>query len=316
MKTLVVVQARTGSTRLPGKVLLPLAGRPMLERMLARVFAARPPFDIVVATTTCSTDDGVVEAATRMGVRVFRGHETDLLDRHYRAALESKADVVVKIPSDCPLVDPAAIARVLDAHWSSGADYTSNLHPATWPDGTDVEAISMHALAIAWREAKAPHEREHTTPFLWEHPNRFRTKNVESPLGDHATTHRLVVDYAEDYDVVRAVFEALWTSSIKPFSIFDAVVWLDENPRVRERNAKYRGASSQLGRASERPHRRERSGSPASGARAEADLSERGDDARSQTLAGVRDGSAATMRRARAGHVGDAPCDPRFHARR
>jgi spore coat polysaccharide biosynthesis protein SpsF len=115
---LVVVQARTGSSRLPGKVRLPLGGKTLLERMLERVLVATSRFDLVVATTVDSEDDGIVELAAKAGVRCFRGHPTDLLDRHYRAALAAGrgVDTIVKIPSDCPLIDPAIIDRVLAAH--------------------------------------------------------------------------------------------------------------------------------------------------------------------------------------------------------
>jgi spore coat polysaccharide biosynthesis protein SpsF len=244
VKTLVVVQARAGSTRLPGKVLLPLAGRPLLARMIERVSAARSPFDLVVATTTLGEDDAIVQVCRAAGVDVFRGHPTDLLDRHWRAAEAAKADVVVKIPSDCPLIDPAIVDRVLDAHASSGADYTSNLHPASYPDGFDVEAMSAYALETAWREAQRPHEREHTTPFLWDQPQRFRVHNVAWETGrDLSMTHRLVVDYPEDYRLVRDVFDALWTPSRRVFDLGDVLAWLDAHPQARRINERLVGVN-------------------------------------------------------------------------
>src|SRR3954468_11131426 len=182
MRTVVVVQARTGSTRLPGKVLLPVAGAPLLARMLERVRAATTPFEIVVATTIDPSDDPVVDLCRSEGARIFRGHPTDLLDRHVMAARELRADAVVKIPSDCPLIDPAAIDRVLGAF---EGDFTSNLHPATWPDGHDVEIMTVEALETAHREATKPHEREHTTPFVWDQPQRFRCTNVTWESGSN-----------------------------------------------------------------------------------------------------------------------------------
>src|SRR5215831_16729863 len=129
MRTVVVVQARTGSTRLPGKVLLPLAGRPLLQRMLERVLASRTPSAVVVATTTDQADAPIVSIAETAGVECFRGHPTDLVDRHYRAGLAYGADVVVKIPSDCPLIDPAVIDRVIVSYTAraSEIDFVSNL---------------------------------------------------------------------------------------------------------------------------------------------------------------------------------------------
>jgi spore coat polysaccharide biosynthesis protein SpsF len=212
MNIVVVIQARMGSTRLPGKVMLPLAGAPLLARMLERVVAARTPFETVVATTTDSADDPIVDLSRRSGVACYRGHPIDLLDRHYQAALIHHADVVVKIPSDCPLIDPEVIDRVLGEFIArrEPVDYLSNLHPASWPDGQDVEAMTLGALDTAWREARRPFEREHTTPFLWERPERFRIGSVMMPGGeDLSMAHRWTVDYPEDYQFVATIYEHL-----------------------------------------------------------------------------------------------------------
>jgi spore coat polysaccharide biosynthesis protein SpsF len=251
MKVVAVVQARSGSTRLPGKVLLPLGEKTMLERMLERLVAARSPEAVIVATTVDPADDAVARAAHAAGVECFRGHPTDLLDRHYQVGLRASADVLVKIPSDCPLIDPAVVDRVVGAHVerSGLVDYTSNLHPESYPDGSDVEAMTFDALAVAWREAIRPYEREHTTPFLWDQPGRFRLENVlwEAPAPDIARdvslTHRVVVDYEDDYEVVRAVFEALWSPGRPVFSVGEIVAFLDAHPKVRARNASRRGVS-------------------------------------------------------------------------
>jgi spore coat polysaccharide biosynthesis protein SpsF len=239
MTTVVVVQARVGSTRLPGKVLLPLGGRPMLHRMLERLSYARVPDAIVVATTTETADDAVCEVAARAGVACFRGHPTDLLDRHYQVARATRAEVVVKIPSDCPLIDPRVVDRVVGAHLerAGAADYTSNLHPESYPDGSDVEAIAAEALHTAWREADRPHEREHTTPFLWDQPHRFRLASVLWEAGrDLSRSHRVVVDYPEDYQVVRAVFDALHAAQGPAFTVSAIASFLDAHPEVRRAN--------------------------------------------------------------------------------
>jgi spore coat polysaccharide biosynthesis protein SpsF len=247
MSTLVVIQARTGSTRLPGKVRLPLAGRTLLERMIERVTAATSSFQVVVATTTDPVDDAVALLAAAASVGCFRGHPTDLLDRHYQAAIAAGPgiDTVVKIPSDCPLVDPRVIDRVLEAHFASGDnDYTSNLHPATYPDGQDVEVMTMDALAAAHREAERPLEREHTTPFLWERPDRFRIGNVTWETGlDLSMSHRLTVDYPADYDLVRAVFDALYTPERPVFSLVEILRLLEDRPDVFALNERYAGVN-------------------------------------------------------------------------
>ncbi len=246
MRTLVVVQARRGSTRLPDKILRPLAGAPLLLRMLERVGAARTPFDLVVATTTDAADDAVVELAKGAGHDVHRGHPTDLLDRHYAAAKARGADVVVKIPSDCPLIDPAVIDRVLAAHLTAArpCDFTSNLHPASYPDGNDVEAMSFAVLESAWREATKPHEREHTTPFIWDRPERFACRNVTWETGlDLSLSHRLTIDYAEDYELIRAVFDALYTPERPIFPLARILAFLEAHPGIHALNEKYRGVN-------------------------------------------------------------------------
>jgi spore coat polysaccharide biosynthesis protein SpsF len=243
MRVLVVVQARTSSTRLPQKVLLPLAGKPLLVRMLDRVRAARTPFQLCVATTTDAGDDPVARLADDAGVACVRGHPTDLLDRHVQAARQADAQAVVKIPSDCPLIDPKVIDRVIGTFLDDPTfDYVSNLHPATWPDGYDVEVMTRAAIETAHREATRPHEREHTTPFLWDQPGRFRLKNVAWER-DLQMTHRLTIDYPEDYEVVRAVFEALYREGSAPFGLEEILAYLEAHPEVFCINQRYAGVN-------------------------------------------------------------------------
>jgi spore coat polysaccharide biosynthesis protein SpsF len=244
MRVVVVVQARTGSTRLPGKVLMPLANRPLLHRMLERVLAARTPSAVVVATTLEPADDVIVELSKEAGVGCVRGHATDLLDRHYSAGLAFEADVVVKIPSDCPLVDPAVIDRVIGwyAAHADRADFVSNLHPPTYPDGNDVEVMPLRVLEAAWIEAARPHEREHTTPFIWERPDRFRVHNIvwESGL-DLSSTQRWTIDYIEDYRFLSAVYEGLWSRTRPIFSMADVLSLLEACPEIAALNACHAG---------------------------------------------------------------------------
>jgi spore coat polysaccharide biosynthesis protein SpsF len=244
MRIVVVVQARTGSTRLPGKVLMPLANRPMLHRMLERVLAANTPSAVVLATTLDRADDVIETFAKEAGVACFRGHPTDLLDRHYSAGIRFQADVVVKIPSDCPLVDPAVIDHVIGyyAAHAGGADFVSNLHPATYPDGNDVEVIPFGVLETAWIEATAEHEREHTTPFIWERRDRFRIHNITWESGlDYSSTHRWTIDYLEDYQFLTAVYEALWTDTRPIFSLADVLSLLEARPDIAALNACHAG---------------------------------------------------------------------------
>jgi spore coat polysaccharide biosynthesis protein SpsF len=252
MKITVVIQARTGSTRLPGKVLLPVAGAPLLQRMIERVCAARTPSEVVIATTELAIDDPICDVARAAGVACVRGHATDCLDRHVAAARATSADAVVKIPSDCPLIDPATIDRVLRSYVEEAdVDYVSNLHPPTWPDGFDVEVMTRGALETAWREATRPLDREHTTPFLWDNPERFLTRNVLWETGlDYSASHRLTLDYAEDYAVIRGVYDELWSAD-RHFTLAEIVALLAARPALRAHNAMHLGTSWYRKHASE-----------------------------------------------------------------
>jgi spore coat polysaccharide biosynthesis protein SpsF len=246
MTRLVVVQARTGSSRLPNKVMMPLAGRPLLQRMIERVRGARTPFELVVATTSDAGDDVIRALCRSLGVQCYSGHPTDLLDRHYRAAVSARADEIVKIPSDCPLIDPAVIDRVLAFHAEHRGelDYTSNLHPASYPDGNDVEVIPFGVLEEAAREATRPLEREHTTPFVWERPARYRLGNVAWETGlNYSMTHRWTIDYAEDYEFISAVYDELWSATGQLFSLQDILRLLEARPDMATINAAYAGVN-------------------------------------------------------------------------
>lgn len=246
MTTAVVVQARTGSTRLPNKVLLPLAGAPLLVRMTERLRAAKTPFELVVATTTDAADDPIAALCEANDLRVFRGHPTDLLDRHLRAAETVDADVVVKIPSDCPLIDPACVDRVLAFfHETRGQlDFVSNLHPASWPDGNDVEVMPIDLVRLAHREARKPLELEHTTPFFWDQPARFRIGNVAWETGkDLSMTHRFTIDYPEDYAFLEAVYAALYRPYDPVFSIATVLELLERRPEVFALNQRWAGVN-------------------------------------------------------------------------
>ena len=246
MKTLVVVQARMGSRRLPGKVLLPLAGRPLLERMLQRLLAARFPCQVCVATSTAAEDEPIRQLCRRLAVPVVSGHPTDLLARHLQAGRELGADVIAKIPSDCPLIDPAVVDRVLGhfATLKGQLDFVTNLHPPSWPDGNDVEVMSMRVLELAGEEATQAFEREHTTPFIWDRPTRFRIGNVSWGAGrDLSKTHRFTIDYLEDYQFISRVYDELCTSARPIFNLPDILALLARQPEILRLNARWSGQS-------------------------------------------------------------------------
>ena len=222
-----------------------MQGKPLFLRQAERVAAARLAGRIIIATTLDAGDDPIEEICCQEGLDCFRGHAEDLLDRHYQAALRFPADAVIKIPSDCPLIDPAVIDRVIAfylAH-SSDFDFVSNLHPATFPDGNDVEIMSFPALERAWREARRPMEREHTTPYIWEHPDFFRIGNVVMEGGvDYSMTHRFTIDYAEDYTFIREVFDELYPRNSR-FGVDDILGLLERRPEIYAMNARYAGVN-------------------------------------------------------------------------
>ena len=240
---IVFVQARIGSTRLRGKVLKKIAGREVLLHQLGRIRQAKTISQVVVITSLNSENDQIEMVCEKNSIPVYRGSETDLLDRHYMAAKLFKADFVVKIPSDCPLTDPRIIDSVIGL-WQDNQglyDYVSNYHPPTFPDGLDVEGCTFSVLETAWREARKLHEREHTFPFIWDNPARFRIGNLKNSRGNMFMTHRWTLDYPEDFQFVQAVFE--YFSGRVDFSFDDVLGLLDERPDIAELNKKYNGVN-------------------------------------------------------------------------
>jgi spore coat polysaccharide biosynthesis protein SpsF len=243
MKIVTAIQARTSSTRLPYKVMLPLCGEPLLFRMIERVRRASFAGTIVVATTTLVEDDIIEKLCLKKGIQCFRGDPSDLLDRHYQLALDYRADAIVKIPSDCPLIDPRVIDNVIRYYLKNffNFDYVSNLHPATYPDGNDVEVMSFESLETAWKRASRDFEREHTTPYIWENPIKFRIGNVTWPTGmDLASTHRWTIDYEEDYLFICEVFNHLFYENPE-FTLEDILSLINENPELSRLNERYAG---------------------------------------------------------------------------
>lgn len=245
LKIVTVIQARTGSSRLPNKILLPLANKPLLYRMFERVAASKMCGKIVIATTTDKSDDVVENLCNKFNMICFRGHPTDLLDRHYQAAKLFSADAVVKIPSDCPLIDKSVIDKVLNYYMENlnYFDYVSNLHPPTYPDGNDVEIMSFKALSDAWENANRELEREHTTPYFWENPDKFRIGNVIWETGlDYSMSHRFTIDYEKDYNFIKQVYDELY--SVNPiFTLNDILDLLDRKPEIKKINEEYCGVN-------------------------------------------------------------------------
>ena len=207
MRTVAIIQARMTSTRLPGKIMADVGGQPLLRHVVARARRAQRLDVVAVATTTNQLDDDVERFCRAEGIRYFRGSELDVLDRYYRAAEHFGAEAVVRLTSDCPLLDPLVIDQVMEVFAAGDYDYVSNTLEPTFPDGLDTEVFWREALARAWRETRLPSEREHVTPYVWKHPALFRLGNVrhDPPLGDL----RWTVDEPQDLDFVRAIYQHL-----------------------------------------------------------------------------------------------------------
>ena len=210
MKTLVVIQARMGSTRLPGKVLMPLAGKPALEHVIERARAAREVDQVVIATSTLPADDAVAEFCAARGWPCVRGSEDDVLARFLTALEHHPADIVVRITGDCPLTDPAMIDELVSALKNDprGLDYISNTQaPRKIPHGLDVEVMRADALQRAGREAAAREEREHVTPYFYRNPDLFRLGRIDPPVD--LSAHRWTLDTPNDHALLERVLLAL-----------------------------------------------------------------------------------------------------------
>lgn len=204
-----VVQARMGSTRLPGKVLNGLGGKSVLQWVVERTKRASRVAEVVVATSELAEDDVIAHEAERLGAPVVRGDALDVLSRFAKAVREHGREHVVRITADCPCVDPTIVDRLVAAHLSQGADYTSNTHPRSFPHGLDAEVVTSEALLVADREARAPAEREHVLPFIWRRPERFRLVNVEAEAGERMPELRITLDTPDDLRMLKILFDHL-----------------------------------------------------------------------------------------------------------
>lgn len=206
-----ILQARMTSTRLPGKVMKPILGMPMIGRHIERLNRCESLDRIVVATSRDPSDDGLAAYCESLGVRIFRGPLDDVLSRFAGAAIANGAGHVVRLTADCPLADPGVIDACVWRHVETGADYTSNTIERSYPDGLDVEVMTVAALKTMQAEAKDPYEREHVTPFLYRHPERFRIAQLVQSA--QRSDRRWTVDTPEDFEFVSRVFYMLYPTN-------------------------------------------------------------------------------------------------------
>ena len=237
-RTVAIIQGRMSSSRLPGKILLDIAGEPMLLRVVERARQARSVDPVVFATTVDPTDDPVETCCRKNGVPCFRGNLPDVLDRYYQAAKTYSADTIVRITADCPLLDPGLVDETVALFNSTGADFAANRLPPpyhrTYPIGLDVEVCSFAALERAWKEASALHDREHVMPYLYEVEGRFKVAVLDNPV-DHGSL-RWTVDTAQDLELVRQVYARL--AGNLEFTWLDVLAVFEREPGLADINAR------------------------------------------------------------------------------
>ena len=233
---LAVLQARCSSTRLPGKVLLPLCGEPMVARQIERVLRSRRIDRLIVATSTAASDDPLAELCRDRRVDCFRGDLDDVLDRVYRAAEPHQPTHVVRLTADCPLADPAVIDALIAFCLEGRFDYASNALEPTFPDGLDAEIMTFAALREAWTNARLPSQREHVTPYIYQHADRFRVGSFKREPDLSAL--RWTVDERADYELVSAVYDALYPAN-PAFASEDVLRLLQARPELRTLNTQF-----------------------------------------------------------------------------
>jgi spore coat polysaccharide biosynthesis protein SpsF (cytidylyltransferase family) len=238
MNIVVIIQARVGSTRLPGKIMKKILGKTVLIHDLDRIKEMKTINKIVVATTDLEEDDIIVKAVKGYdrNIGTYRGSESDVLDRYYKAAKEFNATVIVRITSDCPLIDPNVSDLVVEAFLKNDCDYCCNTLPRTFPHGLDTEVFSLDALERVWEEAKIPYEREHVTPYIREDTNKFRRINVKN--NDDLTHLRWTLDYQEDFEFITEIYKRIYPKK-KIFYMQDILNVLHAEHWLVELNSKH-----------------------------------------------------------------------------
>ena len=222
-----------GSTRLPGKVLLDLAGETVLARVVNRLRRSRLCAEIVIATTEDPRDDVIEQECRRLSVKCSRGSELDVLDRYHRTAGEARAEAVVRITSDCPLIDPEVVDDTIQVFLNEHAEYASNVNPRRFPRGLDTEVFTAAALDRAWAEARETYQREHVTPYLSEHPELFRFSAL---VAEHDySEHRWTLDTPEDFQLLREIYSSF--RNVATFGWRDVLALVERRPELRDLNS-------------------------------------------------------------------------------
>ncbi len=235
MKIVAIIEARMTSSRLPGKILRPILGRPTLELLVERLSRSEYIDTIVVATTVNVTDDVVEVLAKKLAVGCFRGSEDDVLDRVLKSAQAYNADLIVEITGDCPLIDPSVIDQLIMIYLNGRYDYVSNTLRETFPNGLDAQVFSRKTLEDVAALTQDPVDHEHVSLYIYEHPEMFALFNLESNLPEKYWGLRLTVDTIEDFEVIRSIYEELYPKN-PSFSLVDVIELFQRRPELMEIN--------------------------------------------------------------------------------
>lgn len=231
MNFICIIQARIASSRLLGKILLPGYKKPLLEHLVERVKKSNKINKVVIATSKNIEDDIIFEFCKSKKISVFRGHPNNLLKRYYDCAKSYNANNIIRITSDCPLMDYRLIDKMIDIYnKKKNIEYFSNVHPPTFPDGFDIEIFSYKVLKKTYLNAKKKYEKEHVTPYMWDNPKLFNIENFASTNFNYFNKYRLTLDYKEDYYLIWNIFKKLYQKD-KYFSFEKIINFLKKNPK-------------------------------------------------------------------------------------
>ncbi len=231
----IIIQARMGSTRFPGKIMEIIRGKTMLEMVVLRAKRSKKADNVIVATSRNKENTVLSKKAEELGVPCFHGDEDDVLDRYFQCAKRYGSDVIVRITGDCPVIDPAIIDDTISFFEKKGVNYVSNVHPPTFPDGMDVEVFDFASLEKAWKEASLPSEREHVTPYIWKNDKKFTTANLTNK--EDLSRYRFTVDEKEDMTFLSEVLKRI---DGEDYSMEDLIRVIRNNPKLLKINGMYR----------------------------------------------------------------------------
>ena len=234
-----IIQARMGSTRLPGKVMMDLCGSPVIEHVIKRLNESKLIDKLIIATTEDENNKPIIDFCINNNIDYFIGSEDDVLDRYYQTAIDNNVneeDIIIRITSDCPLIDPFVVDKVIEEHISNKNDYTANVIECTYPDGLDCEVFNFNVLKDAWINANLSSQREHVTLYIRDNPDKFKLGNVKND--EDLSCLRWTLDEKEDFIFIREVYKNLFNED-SFFTMDDIVQLLNEKPKLLDINSKF-----------------------------------------------------------------------------